>query len=411
VSAASPRVVVVGAGAAGTAAAFAAKDAGADVVVAVGRPGATSLASGALDGDERDLAVRADLGAFLRALGIWEMCERESYRVATTAGVVRDALGRDVNVLDLGRVRPGVVAVVRADRAGWDAELIARAWSREAWAIAHGLSFLPVDVDPLRTNDERTMPDADLAARHDDAERAAWLAARLGECREVQKATGVVLGPWLGIRRPVALELANSLKKPVGESLSLPGGVAGLRFEWARDEVIARHAIARVDDEVSAVEPGSGSAPLVVHFSHGLVRDADAVVLATGGLVGGGVGWAGLAESREAERAPWNESGFCAMIRLPVGVALDDTPLGMSGSPQGALFETYAWTGGTAAAKLERVGIWTTSDGRARARDGAPMPSVFCAGDTIAGAPRSMLHAVRSGLAAGERAASAARAR
>ena len=46
----SRRVVVIGGGASGTAAAFAARQAGAAVVAVVGRPGASSLGSGALDG-------------------------------------------------------------------------------------------------------------------------------------------------------------------------------------------------------------------------------------------------------------------------------------------------------------------------------------------------------------------------
>jgi glycine/D-amino acid oxidase-like deaminating enzyme len=110
------RVVVVGGGASGTAAAFAAREAGADVVVALGRPGATSLSSGAIDGDAADRDAWPEIGAFAAALGIWELAEGEPCRVLTVAGIARTALGRDASLLDASAVSAGVVAVARALR-------------------------------------------------------------------------------------------------------------------------------------------------------------------------------------------------------------------------------------------------------------------------------------------------------
>src|SRR5690349_7650580 len=73
----SRRVVVIGGGASGTAAAFAARQAGATVHVVIGRPGATALASGALDGPGLEAmgAARAGVVAFLEALGAWQITE------------------------------------------------------------------------------------------------------------------------------------------------------------------------------------------------------------------------------------------------------------------------------------------------------------------------------------------------
>ena len=116
----SRRVVVIGAGASGTAAAYAASRLGARVTVIMGRPGATSLSSGALDGDLE--AAGDEAHAFIDAIGIWEIGD---CHVATRAGLLRPARGRDLSVLDLQRIEPGVVAVVDVMRRGWDARALA----------------------------------------------------------------------------------------------------------------------------------------------------------------------------------------------------------------------------------------------------------------------------------------------
>ena len=92
---------------------------------------------------------------------------------------------------------------------------------------------------------------------------------------------------------------------------------------------------------------------------------------------------------------------------MPAALGTGSSPLLLSGSPQGALFEPFAWNGGAGWTGMERVGVWTAPDGSARARDGQIIPWLFCAGDVIAGAPRTMLHAIVSGLSAGRAAARA----
>ncbi|HEY3592700.1 MAG TPA: FAD-binding protein [Polyangiaceae bacterium] len=400
------RVVVVGGGASGTAAAFAAREAGADVAVALGRPGATSLSSGAIDGDAADREARPEIGAFAAALGIWELAEGEPCRVLTVAGIARTALGRDASLLDASAVSAGVVAVARAPRAGWDADLLARAWTHEPWAAAKGIRFEPADVDVLGADDERAIPDVDLAERHDDPQRAAWLVDRLKHAGDVQRAAAIVLGPWLGLRRPLGRELCAALGKPVGEPLSLPGGPAGLRFERARDDLFARRHIATIDDELTSIEIAEQR--VLLRFSSGAEREAETVVLAVGGVSSGAMGWRGLAGRGWLGDAAPLGTGFSLSFAAPAALALNDAPLGLSGSPEGALFDAYAWGGGVATANLERVGIWTTPDGRARTAAGEAIASIFCAGDAVSGAPRTMLQAVRSGLAAGRAAARAA---
>ncbi len=87
------RVVVLGSGAAGTAAAIAARAAGADVVLVRGRTGATSLTSGAVDGD-------LDEGGRTAAAAL-ELHVLEPCTLATSAGTLRAAAGRDAALASL----------------------------------------------------------------------------------------------------------------------------------------------------------------------------------------------------------------------------------------------------------------------------------------------------------------------
>ena len=88
-------VAVIGAGAAGTAAAWALSRGGAEVVSFNGKSGATALYSGALDASsweraEPDEPLDPDLVAFAAALGTWSVGAK-SRRIVTSSGVVRPA--------------------------------------------------------------------------------------------------------------------------------------------------------------------------------------------------------------------------------------------------------------------------------------------------------------------------------
>jgi len=390
----SRRVVVIGGGASGTAAAHAARDAGATVVVVVGRPGATALASGALDGPSFAAldASREGVLSFVHALGAWELTE-EGCQLATNAGLLRASRGRDRGLLDLGAFRNGVVAVVDASRPAWDAAGLARAWRAEPWATSRSLRFSPVRVDVLRHAREVVAPDADLAALHDDPGRVAWLVDRLKAAPALENTCAVMLGPWLGTKTGVSARLAAELGKPVGEPLSPPGGVAGLRFETARDELLRRMDATCVSTWAARVTSNGGvPAPLRIELESGDAIDADAAVLTIGGLVGGGIHF--------APHRP-----FALSLACPAVLAMRGEPLVTSGSPHGAPFEAFAWSGQRAAAGLERVGIWVDESGRLRAADGSRSGTLYAAGDAVADAPRTLLDAVRSGLIAGRSAA------
>jgi glycerol-3-phosphate dehydrogenase subunit B len=390
----SRRVVVIGGGAGGAAAAHAAHQAGATVVVVVGRPGATALGSGALDGPRLASlgAARRDVLSFLDAIGVWELTE-EGCQLATNAGLLRESRGRDRGLLDLARFQNGVVGVVDASRPAWDAVGLARAWSAEPWAQARGLRFEPVAVDVLRHAHEIVAPDADVASLHDEPARIGWLLERLKNAPALEKKCAVLIGPWLGTRTGASARLSLELGKPVGEPLSVPGGVAGMRFETARDELLAKIGATRVSGWGVALTAGGATPSLVrVELESGPAIDADAAVLALGGVAGGGI--------RFLPHQP-----FALSLACPAVLALAGSPLVTSGSPHGAPFEAFAWTGHRTTAGLERVGVWIDGQGWLRAPDGSPRAGLLAAGDTVADAPRTLLDAIRSGVIAGRSAA------
>jgi glycerol-3-phosphate dehydrogenase subunit B len=395
----SARIVVIGGGASGAAAAFAARQAGANVTVVMGRPGATSLGSGALDGPP--LASLGPAGsavrAFADAIALWDVAP-DGCQLATRSGLIRAARGRDASLLDVGALKNGVVAVVDPSRPGWDAAWLARAWSAEPWARAHGLRFEAVAVDVLRHAHEAAAPDADLALLHDEPGRVAWLIERLKHAPALAGKCAALVGPWLGAKPGLAARIGGQIGKPVGEPLSSPGGAAGLRFETARDALFARLDVARVAGVAKSLTAGAETPSAVqVVLESGETIDAEAAVLAVGGVVGGGI--------RFAPHAP-----FILSLASPAVLAAHGTPLVTSGSPHGAPFESFAWSGGSAPSGLEKVGIWVDAEGRLQRTDGPHRAPLFAAGDAVADSPRTILAALCSGVVAGRRAAEGARA-
>jgi glycerol-3-phosphate dehydrogenase subunit B len=404
----SGRVVVVGAGVAGTAAAIAAARAGREVTVLDGGTGASVLATGALDFVPWDqapatpTALSLDARAVLDALGAYVVGE-SSARLLTSAGVVRPAQGRDAALLDVAPLAGRRVGVVRCPRPGWDAEALAKHWGR---------AFVPIDAQVLRHADERMIPDADFAARHDEDARVGWLAERLRDALarapEGDSIAGLVLPSSLGVENPRGQALSDRMGIPCGEAISLPGGPSGLRFARARDRAFATAGIHRVIGRVTRAAHtdlergarGSNGNPWSVSTDGGQVFEACAVVLATGGLLGGGVDY--------APSEPIPASGLPPIARIPVRLTLDATvELGAFGRPleaPGSLFgiapESVAWPFALDGA-LERAGVLVADDGACVRAEGG----LYAAGELVADAPRTWLRALASGARAGTSAA------
>lgn len=406
----STRVVVIGSGLAGLAAAFAARKAKANVTMVLGRPGASALMSGAVDDVEWERAASvapAKLEAaevdFLDALGTFRLAEEPAW-VATSSGRLRPARGRDSAVLDLAGLEDATVALPRANRPGWDADGLARALSADPLAKARGLRFEAISAEILRFADETKLSHPELAARH-DAERVAWLADRLRAAPELAGKRALLFGPWLGLENPAASVLSEALGLPVGETLSQVGGVAGLRFERARDRLLSSLDVVTQPGQVVRLRGEAGRS--IVELEGDAMLDADRVVLAIGGTAGGGIVLSKAALHGIEDDARGREPIFTPSLESPAVVASSGRPLSLPSSPYGPVFESLAWSAVRESSLLERVGLFATEDAHAKRHDGEPIDWLLVAGDAIADRPRTVLQALRSGLRAGERAARA----
>jgi len=356
------RVVVVGSGAAGVAAAITARAAGAEVTLVRGRTGASALGSGALDGAIDDDAKSIASALELHALG--------ACSVATSAGTMRKASGRDLALLDLDQVK-GPVLVARVAHVAWDADALAAAFSEN-----DSRSFVACDVGLVLHTDERAMSHVEIAARHDDPARLARAAERIRSSlgTTLEGAAAVLLPPWLGASAPRARELSALVSVPCGEVLVPIDGPAGVRFEHARDRCLQN---ARID-----ARPGRATeiSETKVVLASGETLACDAVVLATGGVLAGGIVY-----------TPGEPSTFALSYEAPVDLGTGDgRPLAVPGSVYGVPPESLVWPGGRG---LERVGIIAGSR------------AITACGDCACDRPRTMLEALSSGARAGRRAA------
>ncbi|RYZ04986.1 MAG: FAD-binding protein [Myxococcales bacterium] len=371
------KVVVVGAGFAGVAAAWAARRAGATVTVVDGGPGASSLYCGGVDG------LRAGVPEeLLSALGL--RLAKDTH-IATREGVVRTTDGRDSALLDLAPLAGKHVGVVDVPRDDWDGPLLARSFAASDWARSTGTRFELVPLPLLEKGHERRVSSYDFAAGFERPERPAWLA-------EVLKAkagpNAWLFGPWLGLTRSLAAELSRATGVPVGEVTSPPGGAAGARFELRRDALLASLAVERVTGRVTEVLTTGGD--VTVRLEGGVVVVGGALVVASGGFVGGGLLLSGALSGADP-------AGFELAIRGLPPVLLR----GELAQPVSSLFGVDLAARGRGL--LEHVGLPVAHDGRVSASS-----AVFAAGDVVGPVPPSVGQALESGLRAGAAAAGTA---
>jgi anaerobic glycerol-3-phosphate dehydrogenase len=382
------RLIVVGAGAAGTAAAWFAARAGVDVLLVRHLPGATELYSGALDLEVWEELPQTDVDddtrAFARALGIWAV-ERAHCRVSTGAGLPRPTQGLDHALLDLEPLAGHHVAVVDTDREHYDGGLLARALAASEWAQSTGTRFEPVRVNLLRREQERRYPEHDFAELHDAPERVEWMAEQLNRASGTHDAW--LLGPWLGLEPDTVAHLRLALLRPVGEITSLPGGAAGERFRRARDRLLEAVGVGVTVGRVRALSLMEGTWIAELEDSRGLedasatyIVQGKAVVLAVGGPVSGAI---------ELARAEAGGPGFRLSLQVPVALGLAGTKLAPASSLHGPVL-----TEDSGPSALEAVGILT----RGCAIQG--QSDLFAAGACMAGRPRTVLEAVRAGITA-----------
>ena len=392
------RIAVVGAGVAGVAAAFAIRERGCRVTVFGGRAGASRMTSGAVhDAWEPKGAapLSPEVQAFVQALDVWRF-GGELARLATRAGVIRPARGADRSLLDLGslaQLGPCLVGVPRVARGGWDAAWLAAGLGAEPWAERAGVRFAPIDLDVLRYDDERAMPDADLAARHDQPARLEWLSARIREARARSPFQALLLGPWLGLQSAAAPRLSEGSGVVVGEVLSPPDGPAGARLAGALGRVLAQLGAETVSEEVTIEHAASG---FLMRPGAGTARERfDAVVVAVGGVSAGGI----VFEPPD----PRSMGRGAATFRAPAYPSAEvswagDGALGRAGLPAPSLAALEATV------LLERAGLMHEK-GRVLGTSGQSVAGLWVAGDAAHGPPRTLLSAVLTGLDAGAGAA------
>lgn len=406
--------IVIGAGVAGVAAAWSALRRGVKVTLVSRGAGASSLGGGAVDDVPWERLTRAakqlgadpiagevdpDVLAFSSELGLWVLPPSGSSRprLATVAGIVRPSRGHDRSLLNLDLLRGATVLLPRTDRAGWDADAIAAGLSADPFARARELRFIAVDAPILRFVDEVRIGDADLAARHDDDARLGWLGDRIREAVLAAaaggvRAGGVLLGPWLGLRSPRAEALSARSGLPVGEALMGVGSPAGHRFTSARDRLLASLGVKLVPARVLSAS-FTGHRALVSLEGDAAPLEADAVILALGGLVGGGVVYAPPDSLADADLPPRVGVPFTLSLRADVTLGGRAGALGVTSSLHGPELDLSAWPVGDRAGLLEDVGVLCRGAGAG--------PGLFAAGDVVAGRPRTLLEAVTSGVRAG----------
>ena len=413
----SRHVVVIGAGMAGLSAAYAARQRNVDVTVISTGAGASALGGGAVDDlpweawlsavrtlDEplRGRPVADDIRAFSDALGLWNLpsVDAPAPIVATAAGRLRPARGRDKGLLDVGSFGKTTVLVPRVPRAGWDADALAATLESEWLAQRAGLRFLPVDAPILRFTDEARIADADLAMRHDEPARIEWLAERLREMvhaarGEAPSISGVLLGSWLGVKQERATELSSRVGVSVGEVLVGVGSTAGLRFETAVERFLARLSVKFVAERVTGLHRAGQRIEIVLASESSRVV-ADAVVVATGGMATGSIVYTPpdlQASEHMPSRIDPPFSFGIQTVDLSIPLSCGKERIDAGSSVFGPPLDRTAWPTNARSSTLESVGI--------EAEDGKVCPGIYAAGDVVAGKRRTMLEAVASGLRVG----------
>jgi glycerol-3-phosphate dehydrogenase subunit B len=350
-------VAVIGAGLAGSAAALALAEGGAEVVQVAAGPGATALTPGTLDvagaspgiatlpwrdalrgspllpserlalcrrgapthpyaqlfgaGEEpappeREVeAAVLRLAAWLAPAGLALAGSLAANRLLPTqAGTLRVADFAFAPAAGADLLQAGELAVVDAPALeGWDARALARTLAYEQDAL--GLLKVPLRVvhPELPGLDGATSP-ARVAARLDEAEARAALARSLAGLG-VEGAV-LLFPPVLGIECSAeliaALEAASGAR--VAEALSFPPhALAGARLQRALDAAVAAAGVKRLRARVGRVAVAEGDALrlTLAEVGGGAAESllAQAVVLASGRFVGGG-----LAAGPDAVREP-----------------------------------------------------------------------------------------------------------
>jgi Fe-S oxidoreductase/anaerobic glycerol-3-phosphate dehydrogenase len=383
----SARVVVIGGGAAGCAAALAAQAKGSRVTLVSRGAGATALSAGAitLDGLPDESALRARVLGLLRSMAplAGDGSARtylsasgaviRAHLVGTThaAGALENLEGRKVLVVGLR----GLVSTNAAD--------IARRLEM------HGAKAEAAVIDAPGLRQRFDLSNFGVAQAMDDPALVAELAASVA--REASKSSCDVLAlpPVLGLRRAGEARSAMdaALGRPWFELLSPPPSVPGMRLHLAMQERVKSSGIRLITARVVRVDVRETTI-VAIHAADEEVDhsiEPDEVVLATGRFIGGGVTCAEPAVETVfgIPVAPSGESGAGT---AGMGVETDGEmrPLGPDG---GAAFSNVR-----AAGTVRAGGVYASGTGGI----GLAVAQGIAAGEAAAGAGEAAARAAES---------------
>lgn len=355
-------VLVIGAGAAGVSAARAAHEAGVSVAIVDGGSGATAMGSGLAWGVQTAQWHRWATGEGFHSGGSYATVS--GWLVAGAVGALGSIL--NIETAPLGKVL-GVVAI--ETHPSWSARLVAQSLGAvviEAEGAPEGETF-------------------GQTARGFDTDGIAegFAGALRAKCRDVY---ALLMPPVLGFRRDdVAERMSGVLGISVGETAGGPGDPTGLRMEralrgWLSDGVKVLRGRAKVVAGRKAVVTVDGESV-----------KCSAVVLATGGLTGGGLEFDGTLSETTAGAPVWTRHH--ERVVHTAGALRGADPVEWFGMPDG-----------------KSLGAGLRVDGSSRVLDATAAalfsPWLFAAGALLVGhGDQGLCDTVETGAAAGRAAA------
>ncbi|MFW5925020.1 MAG: FAD-binding protein [Myxococcota bacterium] len=364
-------VAVIGSGLAGFAAALAARQAGANVVVLHRAAGGTALASGAWDvapplhpeellrprhslvecieavahqRPAHPYAVLADPVAAVReaharvlpALGGYRPLDLDGPGVlaATDLGLLRRSGTVQREVLALEPEGPNSVGVVDLGGAPtWDADFLAASFAERVAGLP-GPSFAPLRAPLLDPALDTVRHPHELAAETDVEAGCARLVAALREASEGPGANALLLPPVLGLATDTVAEtVERAVGRPLGEALAALAGPQGLRLDRRLRAALAMAGAECLHAPVAGVT--ATDRDVRIDLLDGRSITSGAAVLATGKHVAGG-----LLVNEGRVREP------VAGLPVRTGGELAPLPSSVDGPDPVEQFGTDWWDGG-----------------------------------------------------------------
>ncbi|MGH7330744.1 MAG: hypothetical protein ACREJX_20535, partial [Polyangiaceae bacterium] len=228
-----------------------------------------------------------------------------------------------------------------------------------------------------------------------------WLAERLREVLARNPGfVGVLLPAWLGVDRSRAEDLSAKVGVRCGEAMTGLASSSGARFERARDRAFSSLEIDVVSGWAKSARARGDAWTITLEDDSWI--EADALVLATGGLVGGGLAYAPATSESAGElpsaARPTLRSTLECRVAIGESGAIATAPSTLFGAQPEAIawpFSPDPW--------LDRAGVLVSEDGAAR----GAAPGLFACGDLVADRARAWLAALSSGATCGAAAARA----